>query len=198
MFDIWIRAITQPRLATYQGFLEEEPNPTFGKTAGWIALAGLIAFVISGVLLAIFGGGLAESVFTTLICGLIATPIAAVIGFVIGSAILLAVAKLLGGEGTFARQSYVLAAAWAPMSIVSAILSALPVVGPFLGILVWLYNLWLAVLALQAAHGYTAGRAVVTVLAPALLLFVPICIIAILLLIGPAVGNVFSTIQMQI
>ena len=30
-------------MATYQGFLEEEPNPTFGKAAGWIAIAGLIA-----------------------------------------------------------------------------------------------------------------------------------------------------------
>jgi hypothetical protein len=195
MFNIWLRAITQPRLATYQALLEEEPNPTFGKAAGWMALAGLIAGIISGLLLLIAGGQPLELVLTNLICGLIAVPILAVIGFAIGSAILLAIAKLLGGEGTFDQQSYLLAAASAPMSIVSGILAPLPLVGPVLSLLASLYYLWLSVLALQAAHRYTPGRAVVTVFAPALLIFVPICVIAILLLIGPAVGNVFSTIE---
>ena len=199
MFDIWIRAITQPRLATYRGFLEEEPNPTFGKAAGWIAIAGLIAGFIGGVLFLIFGGGPVEWGLTNLICGLIAAPIGAVIGFVINSAILLAAARLLGGEGTFDRQSYVLAAASAPMSIVSAIVAPLPWVGVVLGLLASLYYLWLAILGLQAAHHYTPGRAFVTILAPlVLLVLIACCIIVLLMLTGPAIGNVFSTIQMQI
>jgi hypothetical protein len=196
MFDIWIRAITQPRLTTYQGFLEEEPNPTFGKAAGWIALAGLIAGFITSVLYLILGSGWG---LTNLICGLIAAPIGAVIGFVIYSAILLAAARLLGGEGTFDRQSYVLAAASAPMSIVSAIVTLLPWVGAVLGLLASLYYLWLAILGLQAAHGYTAGRAFVTILAPLILLVVvACCIIGLLMLMGPAVGNVFSTMMLEI
>jgi hypothetical protein len=194
MFDIWIRAITRPRLDTYEAFLQEEPNPTLGKAAAWMAVAAAIGWVISVVLTAVFGAGLIQFDIITLVCGIVAAPIGAVIGFVIGSAILLVAAKLFGGDGTFVHQSYLLAAAYAPMSIISTAVVALPVVGLVLGLAASLYSLWLAVVALQAAHSYSRGRAVLTVLAPTLLVFVPICLIAILLLIGPAVGNVFSTI----
>jgi hypothetical protein len=202
MFNIWLRAITQPRLATYQAFLEEEPNPTFGKAAGWVALAGLIAGFISGLLWLIFGSGLVEWGFTNLVCGMIAAPIGAVIGFLINSAILLAVAKVLGGEGTFDGQSYVLGAANAPMSIILAVLvlAPLPVVGTILvGFLASIYYLWLTALGLQAAHRYTPGRALVTLLAPvAILIAIACCTIALLTLMGPAVGEVFSTIVDEI
>lgn len=199
MFNIWLRAITQPRLATYQAFLEEEPSPTFGKAAGWIAFAGLIAGFISGLLWLITGSGYVEWGLSNLVCGLIVAPIGAVIGFAINSAILLAVAKALGGEGTFGQQSYVLAAANAPMSIILAFVAPLPAVGPILGLLVSIFYLWLSALALQAAHRYTAGRALVTLLAPvAILIAVACCTIALLTLMGPAVGDVFSTIVDEI
>lgn len=194
MFDIWIRAITRPWVDTYEAFLQEESNPTLGKAAAWMALAAAIGWVISVVLTAIFGGGLIQFDILTLVCGIVAAPFGAVVGFVIGSAILLVAARLLGGDGTFVHQSYLLAAAYAPMSIISTIVVAIPVVGLVLTLAASLYALWLAAIALQAAHGYSRGRAVLTVLAPTLLVFVPICVIAILLLIGPAVGNVFSTI----
>lgn len=72
-----------------------------------------------------------------------------------------------------------LAAACAPMSIISTFLVVLPCVGPLLGLIGILYMLWLAVLALQAAHRFTAGRAVASVLAPLVFLGISLCVIGI-------------------
>ena len=65
------------------------------------------------------------------------------------------------------------------MSIISTFLVVLPCVGPLLGLISILYMLWLAVLALQAAHRFTAGRAVASVLAPLVFLGISLCVIGI-------------------
>ena len=57
MFEIWIRAITRPMLATYEGLLEEEPNPTLGTPLLWMIVSAVIAAVISGVVSLITGLG---------------------------------------------------------------------------------------------------------------------------------------------
>lgn len=109
MFEIWIRAITQPSQATYEALLQEEHTPTLSKAAGWMALAGLIAGIIQGLL-----GGSAG--------GLLCAPITAVLSalfFAIGSLILLAIARALGGEGDLDSQSYLLAAAEAAIPIMT-------------------------------------------------------------------------------
>ena len=194
MFEIWIRAITRPMLATYQELLEEEPSPPLTTPLLWMIASAVIAAVISGVVSLITGLGEFFDI-TSLLCGIIVVPIGAVIGFLIGSGIYFVSAKIFGGEGTFDRQSYLLAAAYAPMAIISALLAVLPWIGAWLGIIASLYTVWLAILAMQAAHRFSTGRAVASVLAPLIIFVIPICVIAILLLIGPAVGEVFTEIQ---
>ena len=197
MFEIWLRAITRPMLVTYQELLEEEPNPSLGTALLWMIVAGAISAVVSGILSFIIGFGELFDI-TSLLCGIIVVPIGAVIGFLIGSGIYFVAAKIFGGEGTFDRQSYLLAAAYAPMGIISAFLVALPWIGPWLSLISSLYTVWLAILVMQAAHRFSAGRAVASVLAPLVIIVIPICVIAILLLIGPAVGTVFSDIVNEI
>jgi len=182
MFEIWIRAVTRPMLATYQKLLEEEPNPSLGTPLLWMAVYG--AILALGIEILSFVTRFGEHLdITSLLCGpivvLITSVTGAVIGFFIGSGIHFVSAKILGGEGTFIRQSYLLAAACAPMSIISVFLVVVPLVGPFLGLISILYMLWLAVLALQAAHRFTAGRAVASVLAPLVFLGISLCVIGI-------------------
>ena len=182
MFEIWIRAVTRPMLATYQKLLEEEPNPSLGTPLLWMAVYGAILAVGIEILSFVTRFGEHPDI-TSLLCGptvvLITAVTGAVIGFFIGSGIHFVSAKIFGGEGTFIRQSYLLAAACAPMSIISVFLVVLPWVGPCLGIIGILYMLWLAVLALQAAHRFTAGRAVASVLAPLVFLGISLCVIGI-------------------
>ena len=182
MFEIWIRAITRPMLATYQELLEEEPNPSLGTALLWMAVYG--AILAMGIEILSFVTRLGEHPdMASLLCGpivvLVTAVTGAVIGFFVGSGIHFVSAKILGGEGTFVRQSYLLAAACAPMSIISVCLVVLPCVGPLLGLVSILYMLWLAVLALQAAHRFTAGRAVASVLAPLVFLGISLCVLGI-------------------
>jgi hypothetical protein len=197
MFEIWLRAITRPMLVTYQQLLEEEPSPSLGTALLWMIVAGVISAVVSGILSFITGFGEFFDL-TSLLCGLVAVPIGACIGFLIVSGVYFVAAKVFGGEGMFGRQSYLLAAAYAPMGIISAVLVAIPMVGPWLSLVCSLYTIWLTILALQAAHRFGTGRAIASVLAPLLIIVIPICLITILLLVGPAVGSVFSEIVNEI
>ncbi len=183
MFDIWIRAITQPSQATYEALLQEEHTPTLGKAAGWMALAGLIAGIIQGLFNGSPGG---------VLCSPISAVLAAIF-FAIFSLILLAIARALGGEGDLDSQSYLLAAAQAPMTIVSAILGIIPLVGPLVSLLASLYTLWLSTIALQVAHGYSMGRALLTALLPAIVIFV--LIMCCFMTFAASVGDVFDEIQ---
>ncbi len=183
MFDIWIRAITQPSQATYEALLQEEHTPTLGKAAGWMALAGLIAGIIQGL----FSGSPGS-----VLCSPFSAVLAAIF-FAIFSLILLVIARALGGEGDLDSQSYLLAAAQAPMTIVSAILGIIPLVGPLLGFLASLYTLWLNAIALQVAHGYSMGKALLTVLIPAIVVFA--LIMCCFMMFAASVSDVFDEIQ---
>jgi hypothetical protein len=178
MFDVWFRAITQPSQDTYEGILRAEHDVTLSKAAGWMALAGLIAGIIQGLL----SGG----------AGILCAPVFAVLAaifFAIYSLILLVIARALGGEGELDSQSYLLAAAQAPMTIISAILGFLP----WLGLLANLYTLWLNALALQAAHGYSLGRALLTVLIPVIVVLV--LVMGCFLTLAPSISDVLEEIE---
>ena len=105
----------------------------------------------------IFGSGL----------GIVLGPVVTVIGFLIGSGVLYLIAMILGGEGSFTEQSYLLALFQAPLNIVSSVLGLIPIAGQCLNIGVWIYGIVLGVLAIQSAHRMTTGRAAAVVLLPA-------------------------------
>jgi hypothetical protein len=142
MFSTWLRAFTRPVLATYEELLRGEPNPTLGKAVGWIAIAGLIAGAVSGLLNLLFGMVRGESLGTLLVSwlkSLVTTAGGAVISFVILSAFWHAIARAFGGQGNLGSQSYLLAAAEAPVSIISGSLSTIPSVG---GVIAWVASIY--------------------------------------------------------
>jgi hypothetical protein len=173
MFEIWIRAI-KPGLAgdkavdAYEILLAEEPNPTLGTAVKWVAIGGVIAGVIIGFAVLIFGvveGQFLENLLLRSIGSVIASPILLVLVFVISSVIMLGIAKALGGQGNLDNQSYMLAAVSAPMSIIFAALQIIPgLVGSLISLSVAVYTSWLSMMVLRALHQYSGGRAVLTVL----------------------------------
>lgn len=178
MFSVWVRAVTRPVPATYEELLQEEPNPTLSTAAGWIAIGGLISAALTGLLAPLFGlpqGMSGEIPVWVWVIGLVAVPIAGIISFVVLSAILLAIARAFGGEGNLANQSYLLAAPQVPLSIIGNSLAWIPYVGVVIAYLVAMYGIYLAVLALRAAHRFGWGQAVVTLLIPGLVLAAVYC-----------------------
>ena len=201
MLQIWLRAINpgltpSKAVATYEEILQDEPNPTLGKGLLWILISAVIAAIINGLLSLVVGviqGVPIEFVLAGLVSMLLFIPVVQVIIFLINSIILFALSRIEGGEGTLGRQAYVVASAQAPLGVVIAIIGVIPgVVGSVIVLLAIIYGLWLLIMALRAAHGYSTWKALVTVLFPIIILTV--CTVCLLALIGPAVGNVFNNI----
>ena len=152
-FQKWFQALIHPK----ETFTKEEDNASLGRVILHVGIAGFI-------------GGLVYIITTDLpfllkLIYLILVPIFSIIFCMIGSAIYLLSAKLLGGKGYYITQTYLFALYSAPlaviMSIIAAISFAVPIVN-LLNVLVGIYGLYLLILALKEIHNYSTSRAIVT------------------------------------
>jgi len=125
--------------------------------------------------------------------------IIAVLFFAIFVGITNLIARALGGTGTYSQLAYTVAAYSAPLSIISIVLSAIPVVG-CLNIVLGIYSLVLNVIAVKATHQFGWGQAIISSVVLWVLVFVLVAVIVIvvLALLGPAIGNIFSNIVVNL
>jgi len=216
-FQVWMNALTKPNEQT---FVEIASSANAKSTTAflWVFLASLVQFLVSSLVQGAYmnqvmrqfgssgqfgGGGGLGSTLITAVCG---APIAAVISvvfFAIFVGVVQFVAKMFGGRGTFDQLAYVLAAITAPFSLVSSVLtllSAIPYVGLCFGIIALvaaIYVLVLEVMAVKAANQFGWGQAAGSLLLP----FIVLCcclsvgVIGIMRVLGPAIGNTFSSIN---
>jgi hypothetical protein len=178
--ELWKKALLQP----VETFHLQRMKADLTVGAKYMAIAGVVTAVITGIVALIASGaagivrGPLAALFATgvsvisFIGALIAVPIIFVLVWLVSSAVLYVIAKLLNGKGSFTEQSYLIALYSAPLNIISAILVMIPVLGPILSVLLSLWGLWLLTLALKATHRYSTGRAVATWLLPIVVLFV--------------------------
>jgi hypothetical protein len=117
------------------------------------------------------------------------------LGLLLMSGLSHGMASMLGGTGTFTRLTYAFAAYPAPLAIVSIVIAFIPIMN-YLGFLVTIYGLVLNIMAVKAVHQLDWGRSFLSsvIIWAALLCCVALVVIAILTLLGPAIGNVFSNI----
>ncbi len=137
--------------------------------------------------------------------GLIGGPLA----FYINTGIYYVSAMIFGGKGTFSRQAYVHSLYFVPLSVISSLatfLQLIPVAGIPLSILVLLI-VTIAVLVLQVrafkvVHSFSTGRAAAAVLVPFGLVMSLACLAiglgVALMVMGPAIGSVFSSINQSL
>jgi hypothetical protein len=83
----------------------------------------------------------------------------------VGTGILYLVAKLLGGTGEFGRYAYLNASFTAPLTILSSLLSVVPVLS-CLSLFISIYQLVLTYYSTKVEHNLTSGKALVVVLLP--------------------------------
>jgi hypothetical protein len=131
------------------------------------------------------------------ICGLIVTPFS----FYLNIGLTYLGAHIFGGKGDFKSQAYLVSLFSVPLSIISVLaglLSLIPIIGLYLSAIaslgISIFQLILTVRVLKVVHMLSTGKAVAAVLSPLVLLLIPLCMISVLGLLGPAVSNVFSGI----
>jgi len=207
--EVWIRATTQPSVATYETLLQD-PQASGKRGYGWVALSTLISFVVSalfgivlGMLFAsdsagavgMLGGGL-----SAIICGGPLIVVLAVLGIALTAGLSNAVARMLGGTGTYDELVYLMSAYSAPLSFVGGLLSAIPIIGTYLAYLPIIYSLVLNVIAVKTSHKFEWWKAFVSGIAIYFIIMavVAVVVIAMLTLLGPAIQDTFNQTMMEL
>jgi hypothetical protein len=192
-FDAWVTVLTSTDIESYESVLND-PEAGAGRAFEWVAYAGIISGLIFPFSLisnpqfkelinmpefnGLFGGMSMAMLFMTLALAMaLLTPISSLIGLAIGAGIQNMLAVLFGGRGYYGRTVYALAAYLAPMTILVALLGAIPLVGQCLTSLVGFYNIFLNVRAIRAAHSLSVGQALGVMFAPGILLIILACLI---------------------
>jgi MFS family permease len=199
--EVWIQALTRPSVATYQSLIQA-PQASPKRAYGWIALSALITFLISAMGTLLWGTlGEAEGMggVSSILCGLPVAAVLAVLGVAIMAGVSNLIARLFGGAGTYSALVYAFAAYLTPLSLISGVLSLVPILGVFLAPLPGLYGLVLNVIAVKAVHKFSWWKAVVSSVAVLLgiVVIVAVIVIMLLILLGPAIQGVFETITME-
>lgn len=199
--EIWQRAVTEPTVETYTEHLHD-PQMSMSRGLTWVFFASIIGAVVQAVVTSMFnfntfGDSLmaGSNIGATLCCAPIFAAIG-IVGFLIVNAIQYVVASLMGGEGSFEEQVYLMASYSAPVSLISSIVGVIPCLGGLVSLGLAVYALYLNVISLQAAHRFGAGKAIMAALGWIIIFCVGCACLMImfLVLLGPAIGNVFSDI----
>jgi hypothetical protein len=135
-------------------------------------------------------------------CALIVTPVS----FYFSNGLTYLGARIFGGKGDYTTQAYLNSLYYVPVLLISSVLSLLGVIpiagGCIVGIVglgLSIYQFILSVRSMMVVHDLSAGQAVGSLLIiPGTFLLIGICLIVLLALSGPAVGNIFSNIISEI
>jgi len=119
------------------------------------------------------GGGL---VFT-----LVFTLFAAVIGFFIGVGIIYLLGRAFGGTGTFGEMAYDISLYSAPITVLSALLGIIPIVGGLATLALGIYQIYLYWLSVQAGMNLPGNKALWVILIPILVVVLLCCGVFVLL-----------------
>lgn len=204
--QVWTKAITKPNRTSYEEIVND-PSASLGKGILWLAIAGFLGGLISGIFGLIFKSNMftqfsqylgdygtvferSSGGFLSVISSTFGGMIGGVIGALILTGIVQLVARALGGTGSFDQLFYSYAAFQAPLGLATSVLGAIPLIGcisPILGI----YGLVLMVIATQAAHNLDTGKAAIASLAPLIIVFILCC--CVFVLIGGITSAIFSS-----
>ena len=155
--ELWKKALVKPK----ETFKKERKKANLGLGAKYILVAGAITGFILGI---------SSLNLVTALLFIIVYPLMSVASWLFGSGVNYIFARLLGGNGDYTTQSYLVALYAAPFSIITVVIMLIPVVGVWLTFLVSLYGLYLLTLALKETHKYSTGRAVLTWLLPMIII----------------------------
>ncbi|MBN1565721.1 MAG: YIP1 family protein [Anaerolineae bacterium] len=164
--DIWLRAVTQPKVSVYRAHLAD-PRMSMTRGLAWMLAASIIGTVLQAIASSMSPlGGLGDiieanvSVMMALCCA----PFSAIMGlivFVVFNLIQYLFAVMLGGDGDFEEQVYSVATYAAPISIILGGAGMVPWIGPLAVLGILAYTFYLHVIAMQAVHSLSLEKAII-------------------------------------
>ena len=218
-YQTWLNALTKPNEQTYAE-MAASPEANANKAYLWVFLAALVNFffaaLVQGAVMRntfqqfgqdsdFFSNGFGSGIVAAL-CGAPISAAFSVLFFAITVAIVQWIAKMFGGRGSYNQLAYAFGAILAPYMLVSSVLtllSAIPFVGLcFSGIalVAGIYILVLEIMAVKGINQIGWGAAIGSLLIPVFaIIFLCAClVIGGLLLLGPAIGDVFDSINQSL
>lgn len=200
-------------------FTQEAPRASASNTLISVLILAAVTAVFSAITSLISAGiqqmvstpaayrGMGSSMLGSMILGTACCGLAGgLIGFYLSNGMVYLAARVFGGSGDFNTQAYLQSLFAVPLGIASSLLSVvsvIPTVGgcafAVVALALGIYSIVLNVRAIKVTHNLSTGTAVVAMFAPAVLLIGVAClIIFVLALMGPAIGNVFENIVLNI
>lgn len=177
VIEVLIGAVSKPK----KTFAQELPKATLKKGVGLLGLYQAIIGFIIGLLISLFGalflavpeiaaklGFLSGLILMAWLILPIFAVVAGLLSALISNGIIYLFAKLLGGQGRFEEQFYLVTLYSVPIAFISLLLSWIPAIS----LLIALYALYLMTIALRTAHRYSTGRAILTWLIPIAIFFI--------------------------
>ncbi|MFA6329518.1 MAG: YIP1 family protein [Candidatus Micrarchaeia archaeon] len=176
---IWNGALFSPKTT----FETIKPKSNLKTALAWAAGVGLLLFLmITATLLLTAPQDVADSV--SLLRGTVMAALAFPLSLLVYSSLFFIFAKLLGGQGSFGENTFVISSYLIPLTAVWLVLSNLlsaiatlftadfALLNSCVSVLYALYGLYLLILAIRAVHGFSFARAVATIALPFVILLV--------------------------
>lgn len=172
-YEVWLTALTQPNLNAYEA-LRTNPYALPSRTYIWLLSAGIFSGLVGGLWFALnpiypMLIAIAEQAFKVqnlgqtmgalFFCWLPLSGVMLLISTAISVGVMHLVAIAFGGTGKYPEFLYLVAAFSAPLTIITALLGAIPVVN-CLTLPLLIYFVYLYVQAIRAAHGLDTVRSV--------------------------------------
>lgn len=176
----WLETAQNVLRSPVEFFSYEERRGGFGYPLKFALISLFLTAVISAVGALIFGAGtgMAEGGFAAALATLIGTPIMGIIGLFIGAAFIHLFVYIFGGDFGYSRTFAVLAYATV-IAPISALVGLIPVIGGVLGLVVFLYGLYIEIKGIEIFQNLSTGRAAAAVILPAVILFAIFAVVAI-------------------
>jgi hypothetical protein len=211
-YEVWNIALRRPTLEAYQRLLED-PKASLGRAVTWLLVVGAVSGLLSGVSQLVWMQLMGSSAFSQLagpgqmlpqqampqglgmaalvICAIPLSAIGVVIGSMIYYGLVHFTASAFGGQGTFGQMMYINAAYYAPIALISSLLSLIPCAA-CLAVPLGIYSFALQFLAVRAATKLGWGGAIGSILI-VFFLFLMISLVLALLVFLPMMDQIQAT-----
>jgi hypothetical protein len=202
IFGLWLKVFQMDEAF----FAAEAPRASNGNT-----LLGLLIYAVAAVIFGFIQRAIGfRSLFMQRYFGNspsyqipICLPLIAIVVvplfYYIGIGLLHLSAKIFGGKGSYTTLAYLVSLYFIPLSIVSSFLSLIPCLGALIVLAIAVYRIILAVRAIKVNYRLSTGQAVGAYFVPVvavliIVVLLSVVVIAILALMAPSIGGIFSNI----
>lgn len=197
IFRAFIDAVTKPSVQNFENLLQN-PVVTPNNAYLWVAIASAIGGLVLALGNSIFNSQIRETIgmlIGFLVCSGPLSALVAVLAVVISAAVASAIARAFGGVGSYSQTVSLYGVISSPMLLINLVIGAIPFVN-ILTFFTGLYQVFLYIQAIRAAHKIDGLKAAIAALAIPVLTFCCALVIFVLFMsvFAVAFADVFSSI----